>query len=160
MKSKTSDLTISKTMRFWITASVLIGLQMFFAQSYAATSKDNDFNKLVSKAGLIVFGKCTVVTTEWRKNKIYSIAIIRVNEVVKGSASSEIQIEYMGGTAVHPKLNAPIEMKVSNGISFTEGDEAVLMLRKLQNNRFQVTGSSRGKISVATDMESGEKIIQ
>lgn len=160
MKIINKNSTRSQAMYCCFVVCVFIGLQVFSAQAYSATSKYNNFNQLLSKADLIVFGKCIDVTSEWRKKKIYSIATIQVDEVVKGSASSEIQIEYMGGTALHPKLNTPIKMNVSNGIDFSAGDEAVLILRRLPSNRFQVAGSSRGKIAVVTDAASGEKMIQ
>ncbi len=154
-----NNYSISRATCVWFCVCVLLGMQIFLSDVYAASNKDDDFNKLISRADVIVFGKCTSVTSQWRKKKIYSAATIQIENVIKGDPTPVIQVEYMGGTAMHPKLNSPVTMSVSNAVSFEIGDEAVLMLKKLTNNSFQVIGAERGKINVLTD-ETGEKIIQ
>lgn len=160
MKAKVNNLITFKKTYCWLIACLVISVQVLLSAAYAATHRDNNFNQLIARADVIVFGKCISLTSEWRKKKIYSNAAIQVESVIKGDAPSVIQVEYMGGTAMHPTLNVPVVMNVSSGIDFKEGNESVLILKQLANNRFQVAGAARGKIPVVTDRASGEKIIQ
>ena len=150
---------ILKTHGYWLCVCFFMCAQLFSFEATAASSKKTDFNQLVAIADAIIFGKCVAVESEWRKNKIYSYATIQVDKVIKGDVSSEIQIEYLGGEALHPVLKVPVAMNVSTGIDFVVGDEAVLMLRRLVNNRFQLVSVGKGKVTVIKGAD-GEKIIQ
>lgn len=160
MMLKKSNLFIVTTSYSWFAVCLFISVQLFSLDVIAASSKKVDFSQLVKKSDVIVFGKCTAVTTEWRKAKIYSTATIQVESRIKGDVPPVIYVEYMGGTALHPSLNVPVTMNVSTGIDFVAGNEAVLILKQLQNNRYRVADVVRGKIEVVTDAETGEKLIQ
>lgn len=160
MRAKVNNLFIIKFNYHWLVICFFIGAQLFLFEAIAASSKKSDFNQLVTKSDVIVFGKCTAVESEWRKNKIYSNATIQVESEIKGSAPPIIQVEYMGGTAMHPTLNIPVTMNVSTGVDFSAGDEAVLMLQQLPGKRYRVVDIARGKIAVDTDSTTGEKIVR
>ena len=160
MKAKVNNLIIIKTTCRWLIAFSLISAQMFLPTAYAASSKKINFNQLITKSDVIVVGKCTVIESEWRKNKIYSYATIQIDNVIKGAAPSVIKVEYLGGTALHPNLKVPVSMNVSTGIEFAVGNENVLLLTPLTNGRFQLVGVTQGKIPVVIDSASGEKVIQ
>jgi len=129
------------------------------AVSLAGTQQKQPFTRLVEVADTIVVGECVEVESQWRKNKIYTSATIEISESIKGNAPSIIRIEYLGGTALHPKLNAPVSMKVSNGASFTEGEQNVLFLKDSAKGYYQLMGKSQGKIAIDTDEETGRKYI-
>jgi hypothetical protein len=127
--------------------------------SLAGTQQKQAFSRLVEKADAIVVGKCEKVESHWRKNKIYTSATVNVTESIEGNAPSVIQVEYLGGTAIHPKLNAPVSMKVSNGVSFVEGEHSVLFLKKDANGNYRMMGKNQGKIGIDTEEGTSRRYI-
>ena len=132
------------------TVCLLIAMQTLLCQSYAATRNNINLNKLLFASDIIVVGKCIEITSKWQEKKIFSTATIQVGRNIKGNVQPVIYVEYPGGTAVHPVLNAEITMNVSNGVEFAEGDEAVLILKGLSANHYRLIGGRNGKIPVIT----------
>ena len=129
------------------------------AASIGGTQQKQDFSRLVEMADAIVVGTCVKVESHWRKNKIYTSATLEVSDSVEGNTPSIIQVEYLGGTALHPKLNAPVSMKVSNGVSFAEGEHNVLFLKQDASGNYRLIGKNQGKIVIDTDQNSGHQYI-
>ncbi len=128
------------------------------AQLYAGSLRENGLQSLLNTADLVVYGRFTSVTSEWRGNKIFTRGAFNIERVFKGEAVSSITIEYMGGTAVHPRLGSPVTMRSSEGISFVEGEEAVLLLNRVNDDLYQIIGMNRGKISVVTSADGAKQL--
>ncbi len=117
----------------------------------AASNQKTGFEKLIAQADVIVVGVYTDISSAWDKKKIYTTATFKVEDVVKGDASSIVKIKVLGGTALHPRLNTPISMNVSSAAKFTVGSNAVVFLKNNNNDTYQVVGMSKGNVPVITD---------
>lgn len=126
----------------------------------AGTIKKHSFDDVVAKSDLAVVGRCLSVESTWVNKKIISLAKIHVDKVIKGEAGDTITIEYLGGEALHPKLNIPVAMKSTVEVEFSQGDEAVLLLNKLPSGNYSVIDMSTGKIPISTDAKTGKKYIK
>jgi len=122
----------------------------------AGTTLDNGFDKLLVNSDLVVYGQFTKTQSVWRGNKIFTVGTFQVEQMIKGQQLASVDVEMIGGTAMHPRLNAPVTMKASDGVGFESGERAVLLLRKLQGKTYQISGMSRGKIAVYDDPDTGE----
>jgi len=121
-----------------------------FKATCAATSEHSGIDKLVAQADVIAVGEYSDISSGWDKKKIYTSASFKVDRMIKGDAGKILTIKVLGGTAIHPRLNTPITMNVSNGVSFVKGKKSLVFLKK-NNNSFQIVGMSKGNISIVTD---------
>jgi len=130
---------------------VLIVISMLMLNTaYAAKNKLPGIEKLVYQADVIAIGKYGDVSTVWEKRKIYTSVKFQPELIIKGSANGEVIIKVLGGTAVHPQLNTPVTMNVSNGVSFLKGNKAMVFLKK-NNDAYQIVGMSKGNIPITSD---------
>jgi len=141
---------------FSIILSILVFLPMTVAQ--AASGRDGNLEKLLARAELVVHGHFIDVSSGWQGKKIITRGSFQIEHLVKGQQQGVINVEYMGGTAMHPRLQVPVTMKASDSVSFSQGEEAVLMLRLAHDDRYQIIGMSRGKIPVQSDA-NGDKYV-
>lgn len=139
--------------------SVLLLWCLSATSALAGSTRDLGMQALLNKADLVAYGRFSTVDSEWRGNKIFTIGTFDIARVFKGSPQDSVVIEYLGGTAVHPRLGAPVTMRSSEGISFSRDEEAVLLLRRNNDGIYQIIGLNRGKIPVITAAD-GEKQLQ
>lgn len=141
---------------FSIVLSVFMFLPMSVSQ--AASGRDDSLEKLLARAELVVHGQFINVSSSWQGKKIVTQGSFQITHLVKGQRQGVINVEYMGGTAMHPLLQVPVTMKASDSVSFSQGEEAVLVLRLAHDDRYQIIGMSRGKIPVQSDA-NGDKYV-
>jgi len=141
-----------------IRRAVLLFSVFLMLEVNAATNQKTGFEKLIAQADVIAVGKYTDVASAWDKKKIYTTATLQVENIVKGDAGSIIKIKVLGGTAIHPRLNTPISMNVSNSAKFIVGSSAVVFLKKNNEDTYQIVGMSKGNVTVSTD-EEGERYM-
>ncbi len=151
------DLTDKKFIPFVFRQVFLLVNLFFLNTSFATSNEHTGIDKLVAQADVIVIGEYIDVSSDWDKKKIYTSATFKTGRIIKGEASDTIIIKVLGGTAMHPRLNTPITMNISNGVSFTKGKKALVFLKK-NNNTFQIVGMSKGNISIISD-DSGQEYM-
>ena len=133
-------------------------LCMYAGSLNAGTSKKTDLTQIIKSSDLIAQGVFSSVIAKWKGKKIMTESVFEINKIIKGTVFSSVVVESMGGTAMHPRLNTPVTMKVTNGTKFKEGDEAILFLRKISDKHYQVTGKAQGVIPIETNPQTGKKI--
>lgn len=132
-------------------AALFVVVFLSMAPLQAATGRDSSLEKLLARAELVVHGRFTGVSSSWRGKKIITLGNFQIEHIIKGDRQGVITVEYMGGTAMHPVLQAPVTMKASDSVSFAENEEAILILRLAHDDVYQIIGMSRGKIPVQDD---------
>lgn len=142
-----------------LTAYVLIFFIAFnFSELHAATGKKTDLPGIIKTADLIVMGVFSRVDVKWRSNKIFTTGVFEIKNVLKGVDVKSVLVEYVGGTAQHPVLKAPITLKVTNEAEFVPNEELVLVLKKISGNKYRIMGS-QGKFTVTLDSEKKQKTV-
>ena len=126
----------------------------------AGTTRFGGIDTLLQKADLVVHGVFSEVRSEWRGKKIYTVGRFSVTQMIKGEPRGEVEVEYLGGTAFHPRLKTPVSMRSSEGVSFEQNDEAVLLLQTDAEGRLRIFGLSQGIIRIYPDPETGSKMLQ
>lgn len=127
--------------------------------AYAATVITMNLGELVNVADDIVVARSADIRSRWLGNKIVTDNVFEVTERVKGSANATLTITTLGGTAMHPSLNAPINMAVPGGVVFERGEEALVFTKANALGQNQLVGLTQGKFAIETDPESGKKLI-
>lgn len=134
-------------------------LSIFIASdTFAATVPFTGIKKLVHYADVIVVGEYVNVTSAFNKNKIYTTASLRVEKTIKGEVEDILKVKVLGGTAIHPRLNAPVTMNVSNSVKFVQDSSVFVFLKKNNDDTYQVVGMSKGNIVVVTD-DAGKRYM-
>jgi len=121
------------------------------------------FEHLTLKADLIVLGEVEEISCEWNRDRtmIYSLALIRVDETVKGRVNrNHVLIQYPGGEI------GDIGLKVSDASSFYRGEKVILFLKQIKDIRktlhtpsvssgfvpsFKVVEKFQGKFTILPD---------
>jgi hypothetical protein len=114
---------------------------------------------MTDMADEIVVGKVIANESHWQGKLIVTVSTIEVNETVKGQPAPTVEITQFGGTAVHPKLKAPVHMSASASAVLTPGDQVLLFMRKTKSGTRDLIGGSQGKFSVTVDKKTGDRII-
>jgi len=125
---------------------------------HAATGQKTNITKTIKSADMIVYGVFVSVNTEWRGNKIFTQGLFDIRKTIKGKDLKSIQVEYPGGTALHPVIKAPVTMKTSSSVTFAVEEELILMLRLLPNGNYQINGS-KGKLSIVLNTAKNTKLV-
>jgi hypothetical protein len=106
--------------------------------------------QLARDADLVVVGNVAAVSAERRGELIYSLARIKVEQVVKGQPSTEITVESLGGRVGDQVL------AVSGGVAYAAGERVVVFLKKAEKSgTYQTAGLRQGKLLVQGDMVLG-----
>ena len=132
---------------------------LFSLTAVAGTSLNRGFDKLLLSSDQVVYGQFTETQSVWKGNKIITLGHFEVEEVIKGSQQTFVEVEMMGGTALHPRLKVPVTMKASDGVNFAAGERAVLLLRNTSGKTYQIVGMNSGKMLVLDDPATGEKLV-
>jgi len=137
---------------FKITALGLFFILVCFLPYSSAIMIGLSTRALTIDSELVIRGEVIDIVSQWTENRkaIFSIATIRVDEVVTGDYSkSTIEVSYDGGVV------DGIGMKVSDTPSFNKGETVILFLspdlklRKAQ--AYSVYGRAQGKYLIDKD---------
>lgn len=103
--------------------------------------------QLSRDADAIVVGKVVSVTPERRGALIYSMAAIKVEQVVKGDTGPEVTIESLGGRIGDETL------AVSGTATYADGERVLVFLKKAgKADAYQTVGVHQGKLSIEHGM--------
>jgi hypothetical protein len=106
--------------------------------------------QLARDADLIVVGNVAAVFAERRGESIYSLARIKVEQVVKGQPPPEVTVESLGGRIGDQVL------AVSGGVTYAAGERVVVFLKKAEKSGvYQTAGLRQGRLMVQGDMVLG-----
>jgi hypothetical protein len=140
------------SMRIFLTFLFFCGIYTGnFAQQIAS-----ELNELSKGADIILTGKVTQQVSSWNENKtrIYTKAVIQVNEYIKGNNfESSVTVKYPGGEV------GEVGELYSHMPRFEDNEEVLVFLEKDKVSAdYKVFNGENGKISVVNDPQSGEKV--
>ena len=142
-----------------VTKRYLLYVLLIFCCIYLnnfAQQIDTELKKLTMGADVILTGKVTQQASSWNENKtrIYTLAIIQVDEYIKGlKAGSTVTVKYLGGEV------GGIGELYSHMPRFQDKEEVLIFLKKDEKStNYKVFNGEKGKISVINDPKTGEKI--
>ncbi len=95
----------------------------------------------------VVAGRVTSVMPEWQINDygdrlIVSVVRVNVTEIMKGEATSTIDVEVEGGTI------GSLTLRVSDQLTFTPGERAMFFVRRNRRGRFVPHLRGQGLIQI------------
>jgi len=149
--------TISAYMSLTVCA-ISVFLVVHATALYAATGKKSNLVDIIKASDLIVEGVFTGVDTNWRNNKIFTTGVFKIKSTLKGFDMASVLVEYPGGTAMHSLLKTPVTVKVTNEAEFKTGEELVLILKKISDNKYRII-TPRGKLVISLNKKKQEKIV-
>jgi len=124
--------------------------------TYLAQQMSTDLRDLSNGADIIITGKVTGQTSSWNEDKtrIYTKAVIQVDEYLKGNNSgSTVTVKYLGGEV------GEIGEMYSHTPRFEDKEEVLVFLQKDdKNTEYKVYDGENGKISIVNDPKTGEKV--
>ncbi|MGB5287856.1 MAG: hypothetical protein WBQ32_13545 [Ignavibacteriaceae bacterium] len=141
------------TKRFLLTVLTIICGTYFtsFAQQFATELKD-----LSKGADIVLTGKVIEQASGWNENKtrIYTQAIIQVDEYIKGKGTGNtVTVKYLGGEV------GDVGEMYSHMPRFEDKEEVLVFLKKDEKSTdYKVFNGENGKISVINDPKTGEKV--
>ena len=122
-----------------------------------AQPKAMNTDALTSEAEIIVVGKVGGVVSAWNhdRTRIESKVSVSVEQTIKGSVTgNSVTVVTPGG-----EIDGVGEW-YSHTARFGQDENIVLFAKKDNGGRYRVAGGEHGKISVAKDSRTGNKIIQ
>lgn len=110
---------------------------------------------LAKQADVVVLGKVAAMKSEWNRDKtrIYTRVTISVDEPLKGSSGSSIEVLVPGG-----EIGRVGEL-YTHMPKFKKDEDVVVFAEKDRNGRYRVVGGSEGKFKVEEDKRTGERIV-
>ncbi len=137
----------------------IIAAALFSFSVYAASVIPMTLNEMVTSADTIVVARCTEIKSYWQDNKIVTDNLLDVQKTIKGESIAQYIVTTLGGTAMHPRLKAPVNMAIPGGASFLAGEEVLLFTRRNERGINQIVGFTQGKLIIETDAATGQKQI-
>ncbi len=148
-----------KWIRHLINRILLGWVFIFTVNAHSASVVPLSLDEMADQADSIVVARCSDVLTRWQGNKIVTDVVLDVQERFKGAAQSQISIVMYGGTAMHPRLNVPVNMHVPGSATFQADDEVLVFSRRNQKGEAQILGLNQGKFRLERDENTGEYVI-
>jgi hypothetical protein len=104
---------------------------------------------------LVVRGRVSSVRSFWNDahTKIFTEAVIQVDETYKGQTVGEARVLQMGGVVDN------MQMHVYGALIWHQGEEVLLFLDRLDAERYRVAGFSQGKFDIGRDPATGEPFV-
>jgi len=140
-------------------SAMALMLLLFHCRVYPASVIPMSLQALTQSADTVVVAQCADVQTRWLGSKIVTDSTLHISERIKGTGDGNLIITTLGGTAMHPRLNVPVNMSVSGGVSFTPGQEVLVFTKENRRGEHQVVGLSQGKFDISDESDSGKKFI-
>lgn len=128
---------------------------MGFNLSSFAQQEVSKIKNLTKEADLILSGKITEKKSAWNesKSRIYTKAILHVDEQLKGKGNStSVEISYLGG-----EIDGVGE-RYSHMPEFKENEEVLVFLKIDKMNNYKVLNGEEGKISIIRDKKTNQKM--
>jgi hypothetical protein len=119
----------------------------------ATTLKRMSITDLSRAAHTVVRARCVANTTQWNSGEIWTYTTFDVEETWKGSASAEITVRLLGGTAGN------LTSTVSGVPRFSPGEELVLFLERMPARDFSIVSWMQGTFRVGHNATTDEEIV-
>jgi len=112
--------------------------------------------ELAVESSQIVRGTVTSVKSYWNEEgtKIFTEALVAVDETYKGVAIGEARILQLGGIVGH------VNMNVEGALTWKPDEEVLLFLEPNVRGTFSVSGFSQGKFDVVRDPRTGAVFVK
>lgn len=127
---------------------LFLGLLLVPGELWAASQRQFTLETMVTEADDIVLGRVVQTEAHWQGEMIMTTTVIDVEDTLKGRPGSRIEITQPGGTAMHPKIGAPVTMTVSTHVAFRPDERVLLFLRAEKPGNLQIVGAHQGKFVV------------
>jgi hypothetical protein len=137
------------TRRRLLAALLAVGLATLPDLGRAAEERALAMEELIDQAEEIVVGEVTRSEARFEGAVIVTESRVDVAEALKGSPPRSVSILQLGGTAVHPRLGAPVSMDASSHVSLRTGERVVLFLRRRPGGAAEIVGTHQGKLEVS-----------
>jgi hypothetical protein len=128
-----------------------------FAASYpptrATTLKRMSVADLSRAAHAVVRARCVTSSTRWDAGEIWTFTTFDVEETWKGSASAQITVRLLGGSAGN------LTSTVSGVPRFSSGEELVLFLERTPAQDFSIVSWMQGTFRIAHNRAAAEEIV-
>ena len=141
-----------------LTVLILILLRLALPQSARATSViAPGFSGMVAGAERIFAAKVTSVRSDWTtrasRRAIVTTVRFKVERMLKGSATEELQLEFLGGTV------GVDTMEVHGVPKFIPGERVILFSRDNGREFCPLVGIYHGKLLIERDARSGSDVV-
>jgi hypothetical protein len=140
-----------------IAAMLLLAVTAFPHTSTATSVRQMSDAELVRSSSSIIEGRVTGVRSEWNtgRTQIHTIVTIRVANSLKGSAAAgeQVVLRLLGGRV------GDTVAELVGGPQFTVDEDVIVFLDSGAVDLMPVTGLFQGKFTVATDPNSGVRMV-
>jgi hypothetical protein len=150
---------LNRCARFTACTLIAAGLALVapFDVSVKATSiVPMTFDELVTQASSIFRGEVVDIRSEARDLEggrgIVTVVTFTVASVIKGPASSVIQLEFLGGTIGNET------MRIAEMPTFQKGDRAILFTTSA-DHLSPIVGFSQGRFPILIDFAGGREVV-
>ena len=137
-------------------SSVVVLLAVLLASGAGATTVEYvSPRQMGDESALVVRGKVASVRSFWNEahTKIFTEAVIQVDETYKGQTAGEARVLQMGGVVDN------MQMHVYGAVIWHRGEEVLLFLDQLDTGGYRVAGFSQGKFGIERDPATGEPFV-
>ena len=115
------------------------------------------FAEMVARADLVFVGTVVGSHSEWRTvgsdRVIFTMTDFKTEEVLKGTASKVVTLQFLGGTV------GDVTLSVSGTPRFESGERVVLFVEKNGTQVCPLVGVFHGKFTVKSDGKTGREIV-
>jgi len=129
---------------------------LFFSDAaLAETLQKLSLEELTREADVIVRGRIQKVTSQESpdRSNVTTLVEVSVVEQWKGPKASSLFLNQPGGSA------GGITQAVPGLPHFSLGEEVILFLKRIENDRFATVGGRQGKFVVKTDPQSKKEFV-
>jgi hypothetical protein len=121
----------------WLAFPCLLAGAMVVSVSLQDLSRTSD---------LIVVGRVESVTPEQQGVRVMSVAVIGVEQVIKGNATGKVAVQFAGGRV------GDLEERPADSPNYRKGEHVVAFLRRMPDTtRYTTNANSQGKFNVVRD---------
>lgn len=129
-------------------------------QAFADSASELELSDLVRLADRIDVVRCTDMKGYWQGKNIVTDNQLLVLKTIKSlQPSQQLVVTTLGGTAIHPRLKAPVNMTVPGGADFSLNQETLIFTKQMPNGQYQLIAFSQGMFAIDTDATSGKRVI-
>ena len=137
-------------------AVVLVGLLWMQVAATATTVIPPSFEQLVGESALVFEGDVIDVTSQWKgsgpEQTITTSVTFRVRQVLKGSWTPTVVLEFLGGTVGDRSL------VVHDMPRFANGDHDILFVSAGTQQVSPIVGFSHGRFRIANSAAGDERV--
>lgn len=146
---------------------ILLALCTAAPPSGATTLRFLDDDRLIDDSAVILTGTCDAIRNEWIAGTLFTVAIVDVENVLKGGRTGRVEVLIPGG--IDTDRAVPVSVTYPGAPTLLPGErvllfltpaapEAALAAKSAAGGAYTVTGFSQGKFSVV-EGAGGEPMV-